>query len=160
MAEPYPTGPQVVDPLVETLSEVKCDTRELETMISRLGDIVGLPVSVPRYDTFHTSVVATMNEGRAPGEFNFPLGVAIHEDTHQIFVANQLNDRVEIFSETGEFLNQLGVGQLSDPWGIATHGDSLYNFIILRLRINLSYNDTNIPKIMHFCVGICIKPQI
>ena len=36
------------------------------------------------------------------------------------------NDRVEIFSETGEFLYQLGVGQLSQPWGIATHGDSLY----------------------------------
>ena len=26
----------------------------------------------------------------------------------------------------GEFLYQLGVGQLSMPWGIATHGDSLY----------------------------------
>ena len=24
------------------------------------------------------------------------------------------------------------------------------NFIILRLRMNLSYNDTNIPKILHF----------
>ena len=56
----------------------------------------------------------------------YPDGVAIHEETHQIFVANRLNDRVEIFSETGEFLYQLGVGQLSLPWGIATHGDSLY----------------------------------
>ena len=55
-----------------------------------------------------------------------PRGVAIHEDTHQIFVANQWNNRVEIFSETGEFLNQLGVGQLYQPCGIATHGDSLY----------------------------------
>ena len=32
--------------------------------------------------------------------------------------------------------------------------------IILRLRMNLSYNDTNIPKILHFWVEICIKPQI
>ena len=38
----------------------------------------------------------------------------------------RFNDRVEIFSETGEFLYQLGVGQLSQPYGIATHGDSLY----------------------------------
>ena len=43
-----------------------------------------------------------------------------------VSVANCLNDRVEIFSETGEFLYQLGVGQLPQPWGIATHGDSLY----------------------------------
>ena len=73
-----------------------------------------------------TRVVATGNEGRAPGELNVPQGVAIHEETHQIFVANFWNHRVEIFSETGEFLYQLGVGQLSLPWGIATHGDSVY----------------------------------
>ena len=41
-----------------------------------------------------------------------------------MFVANLWNNRVEIFSETGEFLYELGVGQL--PWGVATHGDSLY----------------------------------
>ena len=140
MAERNPTAPQVVDPLerqindkretilqtpVETLSEVKCNTHELETMISSLGKIVELPVSVPRYATFHTSIVAAGKQGSAPGELFGPQGVAIHEDTH-IFVANQWNDRVEIFSETGEFLYQLGVGQLSQPYGIATHGDSLY----------------------------------
>ena len=112
---------------VETLTEVKCDTHELETMISSLGEIVEVPVvSVPRYATFHSSVVATGKEGRNPGELYCPRGVAIHEDTHQIFVANQWNNRVVIFSETGEFLYQLGVGQLSQPYGIATHRDSLY----------------------------------
>ena len=55
-----------------------------------------------------------------------PSGVAIHEETYQIFVADWKNDRVEIFSETGEFLNQLGVGQLPFPWGMATHRDTLY----------------------------------
>ena len=141
MAERYPT-PQVVDPLerqindkretilqipVETLTEVKCDTHELETKISSLGEIVEVPVvSVPRYATFDSSFVATGEKGRAPGELIWPSGVAIHEDTHQIFVANQWDDRVEIFSEMGEFLYQLGVGQLSAPHGIATHGDSLY----------------------------------
>ena len=53
MSERYPTAPQVVDPLerqmddkletilqtpVETLTEVKCDTHELETMISSQDD--------------------------------------------------------------------------------------------------------------------------
>ena len=127
MTERYPTDQQVVDSLEETLSKVKCDTRELETMISRLGGIVELPVvSVPRYATFHTSIVATGKEGRAPGELYYPHGVTIHEETHLIFVANYLNHRIEIFSETREFINQLGVGQLSHPYGIATHGDILY----------------------------------
>ena len=81
---------------------------------------------VPHYATCHTRVVATGNEGRAPGELYAPYGVAIHEETHQIFVANWGNDRVEIFSETGQFFYQLGVGQLSQPRGIATHGASVY----------------------------------
>ena len=83
-------------------------------------------MNVPRYTTWHTSVVATGKKGRAPGELYHPNGVAIHEATHQIFVANYTNRRVEIFSETGEFISQLGVVGLSHPCGIAIHGDSLY----------------------------------
>ena len=111
---------------VEVQFQLKCVTRELERSISCLGEIVELPVYVPHHATCHTSVVATAKGGRAPGELALPQGVAIHEETNQIFVANGNNHRVEIFSETGEFLSQLGVGQLSLPWGIATHGDSVY----------------------------------
>ena len=81
---------------------------------------------VPYYATCHAHVVATGKKGRAPGELYFPRGVAIHEETHQIFIVNFYNDRVEIFSETGESFHQLGVGQLYRPWGIAIHGDSVY----------------------------------
>ena len=79
MAERNPTAPQVVDPLerqinykcatilqtpIETLTEGKCDSRELENMISSLGEIIEVPVvSVPRYATFHTSIVATGKKG-------------------------------------------------------------------------------------------------
>ena len=111
---------------VESQFELKCDTRELERCISRLGEIVEVPVNVPRYATCHTSIVATGKKGSAPGEFQYPTGVAIRGDTHQIFVANSVSERVEIFSETGEFLYQLDVGQLSGPFGIAIHRDSVY----------------------------------
>ena len=50
---------------VETLLEVKCDTSELESMITRFGEVVEVPLSVPRYATFHTSNVATGKEGNA-----------------------------------------------------------------------------------------------
>ena len=116
----------ILDIPVEVQLELKCVTRELERSISRLGEIAEVSVYVPHYATCHAHVVATGKEGRAPGELNNPRGVAIHEETHQIFVANQFNHRVEIFSETGEFFHQLGVGQLSEPWGIAIHGDSIY----------------------------------
>ena len=41
-------------------------------------------------------------------------------------MANSFNNSVEIFSETGEFLYQLGEGQLLDPFSIAIHGNSVY----------------------------------
>ena len=85
-----------------------------------------VPVGVPCYATYHTSIIATRKFGTGPGELNYPHAIAIHEDTHQIFVVNAENGRVEIFSETGDFLYQLGVGQLSYPHGIAIHGDSVY----------------------------------
>ena len=112
MAEHYPIDHPAVDPV--------------ERSISSLDEIAEVSVYVPHYATCHTRVVATGKYGDDPGKLNGPLGVAIHEDTQLIFVANYYNDRVEIFSETGEFFHQLGVGQLSEPWGIATHGDSLY----------------------------------
>ena len=81
---------------------------------------------IEHYATYHTPIVVTGKQGRGPGELDWPSGVAIHDETHQIFVANQGNHGVEIFSDTGEFLYQLGVGQLSQPYGIAIHGDSVY----------------------------------
>ena len=109
---------------VESRSELKCDTHELERSISLLGEIVEVPVNISRYETCYSPVVATGKNGSAPGEL--PVGVAVHEETHQVFVANNQNHRIEIFSETGEFISQLGVGQLHKPWGIAIHGDSVY----------------------------------
>ena len=112
MAEHYPIAHPAVD--------------LVKRSISRLGEIAVVSVYVPQYATCHTRIVATGKKGDAPGELDYPHGVAIHEETHQIFVANMFNDRVEVFSETGEFLHQLGVGQLPRPYSIATHGDSVY----------------------------------
>ena len=110
----------------ETRFRWQCDTRDLEVSISRLGEIVQVPVDLPNYATFHLPTVATGKKGSAPGELNLPSAVAINEVTNQIFVANYSNHRVEIFSETGEYLNRLGDGQLGTPWGIAIHGNSVY----------------------------------
>ena len=37
---------------------------QLETSISGLGENVDVPVNVPRYDTCHTSIVATGEKGK------------------------------------------------------------------------------------------------
>ena len=76
--------------------------------------------------TLPTCIVATGKQGTAPGELYIPSGAAIHVDTEQLFVVNQVNFRVEVFSETGEFLYKSGVGQLYYPNGLAIHGDSVF----------------------------------
>ena len=78
---------------------------------------------------YQTPTIVTGKTGPAPGELYDGVainGVAIDENTHQIFVANHWNNRVLIFSETGEYIYQLGVGQLNYPYGVAIHGDSVY----------------------------------
>ena len=110
----------------ECQSEQKSSSREIDRSVTRLCEIVEVAENMPRHATSHSSIIATGKKGSAPGELEYHHGVAIHEGTHHIFVANRDNHRVEIFSETGEFISQLGVGQLSHPWGIAIHGDSIY----------------------------------
>ena len=119
MADRYPTASQVIHP-VENRLEPKRDTCVTETTISRSHVAVG----VPEYSKFRISTVATGRTEIAPGQLKDPYGVAIDEATHQIFITTF--DKVEVFSETGEYLYQLGVGQLVSTWGIAIHNDSVY----------------------------------
>ena len=118
----------------ETQFRWQCDT--LEVSISRLGDIVQVPLGLPDYATFHLPTVATGKHGSAPGTLHWPYGVSINKTTNQIFVSNWWNNRIEIFSETGEYLNQLGVGELHYPHGIAIHENSVYVSSYLRHTIS------------------------
>ena len=107
---------------MEDQTKLKCDTKKLGTSISGLEEFgeVEVPVNVPRYATCQTFIVVTREQGEVPDAMYHPIGVAIHEDTHQIFIADSHNNIVKIFSETGEFLYQLGGDQLSHPCGIYT----------------------------------------
>ena len=70
---------------------------------------------VPRYDTFQTSTIAT--------HIDLPYAVAIDEATNKIFVTTR---QVGIFTETGEYICQLGEGELDEPYSIAIHRDNVY----------------------------------
>ena len=112
----------------EMRTEWTCDLGEIESCISHLGDITEVVVGLPNYDKLH-DVVATGKMGVAPGELKFPYGVAIHESTNRICVADSFNSKIKIFSETGDYLEQLPVDgneELNSPFGIAIHGDNVY----------------------------------
>ena len=105
-----------------------CNTRDLEGHISRLGEIVQLdiPPAVPDYAAFLQPSVAVGKKGSAPGELNWPRGVTIEQASGHIYVADMFNSRIQIFSETGECLNQFGDQHLKKPWGILIYQDSIF----------------------------------
>ncbi|KAI6651511.1 hypothetical protein LOD99_5119 [Oopsacas minuta] len=109
-----------------------CDTNEIENAILSLGEIdkqeilpiLHLPV-IPNYAGFRKQV-AFGKEGSGPGDLNRPRGVAIDPVSGHIYVADILNSRIQIFSQTGDHLNIFGSGDLEQPWGILIHQDNIY----------------------------------
>ena len=107
-----------------------CNIRDIEERIELFGEIVDQDhynaPTIPDYGTFHQPVVAVGKQGTAPGEFNNPKGIAIHEETNNIFITDRGNGRVQIFSESGEYLNQLTNDNIQSPYGILIHKNSIF----------------------------------
>lgn len=53
----------------------------------------------------NTCTVGT--EGTAPGAFHYPAGLAVDPSTGDVYVADYNNDRIEKFSEDGEYVSQV-----------------------------------------------------
>ena len=140
--------------LAQKLSYV-CNTHEIEECINRLGEIVqtdivpnpqnppnppdlptppNLPMpqiqiqtlSVPNYSALYQPTVAVGNDGSAPGEFKRPLGLAVDPVSEYIYIVDNNNRRIQIFSQTGDYLNELTSTHLEKPWGILIHKDNIY----------------------------------
>ena len=60
---------------------------------------------VHRFSPDGTLVQSWGEPGTGPGQFNLPHGIAVHPDG-RIFVADRENDRIQIFSADGEYLDQ------------------------------------------------------
>jgi DNA-binding beta-propeller fold protein YncE len=65
--------------------------------------------------------------GDAPGQFDFPPGVAVDAAGH-VYVTDANNDRIQKFTGNGTFLTAWGsagsgLGELSFPIGIAVDGN-------------------------------------
>ena len=84
-------------------------------------------------------LVATARRGDAPGQINHPSGVAICDTTKRVYVAEGKDTRrISVFTETGEFVGCFKHGDLTQPHGIATHGEDMY------------VTDTEAHKVFHF----------
>ena len=81
---------------------------------------------IPNYAAFQLPIVAVGRHGSAHGEFKGAHGVCMETESGHIYVADRLNNRIQIFSEAGVYLNQFGDLHLNRPWGILIHQKNIY----------------------------------
>ncbi|KAI6661925.1 PEP-CTERM domain protein [Oopsacas minuta] len=62
--------------------------------------------------------------GREKGELNYPYGLALDGD--KIYIADTGNNRIQIFSTEGKFIQEFGKEQLNTPHGIALYKEWMF----------------------------------
>lgn len=84
------------------------------------------------------------NWGTGDGDLFLPIGIAC-DDNDQIYVTDSSNNRVQVFSSSGTFLESFGYFSGNDdgffsPQGIACHGDKVFVTDALLNRITIFEN--------------------
>ena len=64
-------------------------------------------------------------QGSGNGQLHYPIGIAVDADG-LVYVCNHHNNRIEIFRTDGTFVNQFGVGHLSNPYGVTVNNKQVY----------------------------------
>ena len=63
--------------------------------------------------------VGSSNEGSDPLQFNYPIGIAVHPTTGQIFVADTGNNHIQFFTKDLTFLHKMTHEYISRPYDVA-----------------------------------------
>ena len=137
---------QVVEKVTELVFE--CDTRQLEQTISVLGQLIERDISIPDYPAILQPSVSVGKRGRAEGELCSPRGVAVHEKSKLIYVADAgyFTDTgdISVFSISGEYIARLCQGQVNQPHGIIISEDD--NLFVTDTRSHCVYK-FQLPKL-------------
>ena len=65
------------------------------------------------------------SSGSTHGQFNRPTGMCC--DHKNLYVADRVNDRIEVFDEKGKWVRSIGeVGQLRYPWSVSVSENHVY----------------------------------
>ena len=81
------------------------------------------------------------NEGKENGDLFLPIGIAI-DDQDMVYVTDSSNNRVQVFTNEGEYLSQFGYFSGADdaffsPQGIAVDGEKVYVVDALLNRLSV-----------------------
>ena len=88
-------------------------------------------------DTRYQLKWSKCEEGRGDNQLNLPWGIATNPMNENIYVADQWNHRVQIFSREGEWIRSVKDDEMKYPRNILFHNQSIYvqcNTAILKLN--------------------------
>jgi hypothetical protein len=99
--------------------------RDLELLFLAVILVTGISTGI--VSAQYEFVTAWGSHGTGPGQFDFPRGIAF-DNPGNVYIVDQGNDRVQVFSPEGKFLRQWGSsgdgeGQFNCPFGLlVSHG--------------------------------------
>ena len=77
------------------------------------------------YDKQRKYVRSFGQQGSGNGQLDHPAGIAIDSDNH-LYIRNWSKNRIEVVKSDGTFVRQIGVGHLSQPWGVTVRNKHVY----------------------------------
>ena len=83
-------------------------------------------MNIPDYESLQHLTVLSNSTGSGPGEFKCASCVVVQQDTGHIYVADNRNHRIQVFAQTGKFIQQFSNQYLKRPWGILIQQKNLY----------------------------------
>jgi hypothetical protein len=92
---------------------------------------------IVRYDAAGEFLMEWGELGTGPGQFDLVHGVAIDRN-HRVYVGDRTNNRIQVFTEDGEFIEEWP--DVSDPVGISIDEHDAVWVISARLNRILKYN--------------------
>ena len=63
--------------------------------------------------------------GSRNGQLNHPTGIAVDCD-YRLYIGNRNNKRIEVVESDGTYVRQIGVGHLSQPFGVTVHNKHVF----------------------------------
>ena len=131
-------------PIEPKIVSFQCDSNEMLAELTNFGKLVEKIRSGIHYKSKKLPLVSVCEKGKRMEQLNTPLGVTVDNNTGNIYIADQRNNCVKVFDETGKYLFKFGnnedEGKMLSPRGVAICRDRVIisqdNHSILNYQLN------------------------
>ena len=119
----------IVSPTEPKMVHFVCDNNKMFVELNKLGELVEKVIVEVDYRSKVHPVVSVCEKGKRIEQLNNPCGVTFDGKTGNIYVADQGNNCVKVFDDSGRILFKFGDsdgdGKMIQPKGLVINGDRI-----------------------------------